>query len=267
MRSITPVGRVTVVGTPHAGAIGRWWRGRMGRRLVTEFLLLAALFLAYKWVRFLVRDQVGQAFRNATAVIDVEHALNIAGEVGFQKLVLHSTALIQFLNRYYVTAHFLVAVTFLVWMYVRHGDLYPHIRRMVILVTGLSLIGHVVFPLAPPRMLPAWGFVDTMARWGPNAYASTTVASVANQFAAMPSVHFAWALIVAYGVLRASTSRFRHAIILHPTVTLLAIVATANHYWLDAIVAAGLVGVGLAAEAWVPRLVPTERFERSLTTT
>jgi PAP2 superfamily len=110
---------------------------------------------------------------------------------------------------------------------------------VLVAVTLAALAIHVAFPLAPPRMMP--GFVDTMVLYGPNPYNSAAVQGFANQFAAMPSLHVGWSLIVAFGVITISRSKYRYAIIAHPILTFLAVTLTANHYWLDGAVAAVLV--------------------------
>ena len=97
-------------------------------------------------------------------------------------------------------------------------------------------------PLAPPRMLPSLGFVDTMTVFGPSAY-SGDAATVSNQFAAMPSLHVGWALLIAVVVIRTANSRWRWATIAHPVLTTLVVVVTANHYWIDAVVSALLLGL------------------------
>ena len=201
--------------------------------------MLGLLFLAYKAVRLAVAGRVEVAFENAHRVLGFERELHLAIEHGLQKLVLHSTGLVVGLNRYYVSMHFTTMALFLLWLFFVHRDKYPQVRRLLVVSTAIALAIHALFPLAPPRMLP--GFVDTMARYGPDAYASEQVRALANQHAAMPSVHFMWALIVAYGVMIASTSRFRWVAVAHPVLTLFAIIATANHYWLDAAVGGGLV--------------------------
>jgi hypothetical protein len=99
-----------------------------------------------------------------------------------------------------------------------------------------------------------------MARFGPNAYASEAVASLANQHAAKPSVHFMWAVIVAYGVVRASRSPLRWIAIAHPVLTLFAIVATANHYVFDAVVGAGILVFVLASETAIARAIAERRM-------
>lgn len=219
---------------------------------------MAALFLAYKAVRLAVAGRVAVAFENADRVLSLERLLHIDVEHGVQALVMHSERLVVAINRYYVSMHFTTFVVFLIWLFVLHREHYPHIRWLIVVSTALALVLHVVFPLAPPRMLP--GFVDTMARFGPNAYASSAVASLANQHAAMPSVHFMWAVIVAYGVVRASRSPVRWIAVAHPVLTLIAIVATANHYLFDAVVGGGILAVVLASETAITRAIAERRL-------
>ena len=230
-----------------------------------EFALLAVLFLGYKAVRLAVAGRVDAAFDNAHHVIGFERALHLDIEHGVQSMVLHSQRLVVALDRYYVSMHFATFVVFLIWLYVAHRDHYAHVRWLIVGSTALALVLHAVYPLAPPRMLP--GFVDTMARYGPNAYASSAVASLANQHAAMPSVHFMWAVIVAYGVVRAARTPFRWIAVLHPVVTLLAIVATANHYLLDAIVGGALLLAVLASETAILRAVERRPLASAATAT
>ena len=223
------------------------------RRAPFEAAVLGALFLGYKAVRLAVRGRVHAAFDNAHRVVGFERTLHLAIEHGLQKLVLHSTGLVVALNRYYVSMHFMTMAIFLLWLFFLHRDHYAHLRRLLVGSTAIALVIHTLFPLAPPRMLP--GFVDTMSRYGPNAYASAQVRALANQHAAMPSVHFMWASIVAYGVIVASRSRFRWVAIAHPIITFFAIVATANHYWLDAAIGGGLVVLVLNSDKKVVELV------------
>jgi hypothetical protein len=116
------------------------------------------------------------------------------------------------------------------------------VRTWLIVVTLSALVIHVAFPLAPPRMLPSLGFVDTLRESGLRIYSANPNDSVANQFAAMPSLHFGWSVIVASGFVAVHRTVASLLIVLHPIITLFVIVATANHYWMDAAVALALVG-------------------------
>ncbi|MFI7235487.1 phosphatase PAP2 family protein [Streptomyces cyaneofuscatus] len=216
--------------------------------LVREFLLVAGLFLAYKFGRRAVNGHVEEAFRNAGNVWDLERALHLPGEGAVQGVLLHSQTLIHAANTYYATVHFPATVLFLVWLYWRRPLHYLWSRRVLAVLTGGALVLHLLLPLAPPRMLPAAGLVDTGQVYGPTVYGATPATdTMANQFAAMPSLHVGWAVMVALGLIVATRSRWRWLWLLHPAITLLVVVGTANHYWLDAIVVVALLAVALAA--------------------
>ena len=224
--------------------------------LLREFLLLAFMLWLYKYVRYLAKHDTADAFQNAGGCCTSSGRSGSGSKRRCSSSCCPYRGVIGFFNRYYVTVHFLGTVAFLVWAFVRSLDQYRRIRSVLVAVTLGALAIHVLFPLAPPRMMP--GFVDTMVLYGPNPYNSHAVQSFANQFAAMPSLHVGWSLIVAWGVITISSSRFRWLIIAHPVLTILTITITANHYWLDGAVAAVLVAwavvvVGQPAEERVPR--------------
>jgi hypothetical protein len=147
-----------------------------------------------------------------------------------------------------------------VWLFVRHRDRYPKVRTVVALVTGSGLAIQM-FPVAPPRLLPRLGIVDTGAVIGPSDYASG--APGIDQLSAMPSMHVAWALVVAGAVVWASRRWYRWLTLAYPALTVFAVVATGNHYWADAVVAAGLcplsvyVGSKASRRAGRPAPAPT----------
>ncbi|MEV0318506.1 phosphatase PAP2 family protein [Streptomyces sp. NPDC050658] len=224
--------------------------------LVRELLLVAGLFLVYKFGRQLANGHTGEAFRNAHHVWDAERSLHLPGEGTVQGWLLGSDSLVHMANTYYATVHFPATALFLVWLYLRRPRHYVWARRVLAALTAAALVLHLTFPLAPPRMLDAAGLVDTGQVYGPTVYgAAPQTDSMANQFAAMPSLHFGWALMVAVGLIVATTSRWRWLWLLHPLITLLVVVGTANHYWLDAIVVTALLGIALA----VLRLPPPGR--------
>ncbi|MEV5343911.1 phosphatase PAP2 family protein, partial [Streptomyces sp. NPDC052676] len=214
--------------------------------LVREFLLVAGLFLIYKLGRRLATGHTGEAHRNADRVWDWERTVHLPGEDLVQSLLLHGEALVRVANTYYATVHFPATAAFLVWLYLRRPGHYVWARRVLAAVTAAALVLHLTFPLAPPRMLAAAGLVDTGQVYGPSVYGPPATDTLSNQFAAMPSLHFGWALMVAIGMIAATRSRWRRLWLLHPLLTLLVIVGTANHYWLDALVATALLGLALA---------------------
>ncbi|WP_371526218.1 phosphatase PAP2 family protein [Streptomyces sp. NBC_01283] len=215
--------------------------------LVRELLLVAGLFLVYKFGRQLANGHTGEAFRNAHHVWDAERTLHLPGEGAVQDALLSSDTLVHIANTYYATVHFPATALFLVWLYLRRPRHYVWSRRVLAALTAAALVLHLTFPLAPPRMLAATGLVDTGQVYGPTVYGSTPQTdTMANQFAAMPSLHFGWALMLAVGLIVATSSRWRWLWLLHPLITLLVVVGTANHYWLDALVVTALLGIALA---------------------
>ncbi|MFI8067577.1 phosphatase PAP2 family protein [Streptomyces sp. NPDC086033] len=226
--------------------------------LVRELLLVVGLFLVYKFGRQLVTGHTAEAYRNAGRVWHWERVLDLPGEGSVQSLLLHGDTFAHLANTYYATVHFPATVAFLVWLYLKRPAHYVWARRVLALLTGAALVLHLVFPLAPPRMLAAAGLVDTAKVYGPSVYGPPQTDTLSNQFAAMPSLHFGWALMVAIGLIVATRSRWRWLWLLHPLVTLLVIVGTANHYWMDAIAATALLGIALAvlrprtSSGWTP---------------
>ncbi|GHI03134.1 hypothetical protein AQI88_01960 [Streptomyces cellostaticus] len=214
--------------------------------LLREFLLVAGLFLVYKLGRQLATGHTPDAFRNAHRVWDLERAVHLPGERAVQSALLHGDTLVRLANTYYATVHFPATLAFLVWLYLRRPAHYVWARRVLAVVTTAALVLPFAFPLAPPRMLTGTGLVDTARIYGPSVYGPPSSDHLSNQFAAMPSLHFGWALMVAIGLIAATRSPWRRLWLLHPLITLLVIVGTANHYWLDAIVATAMLGAALA---------------------
>ncbi|MET9449070.1 phosphatase PAP2 family protein [Streptomyces cinerochromogenes] len=214
--------------------------------LIREFLLVAGLFLVYKVGRRLATGHTADAFRNARRVWHLERAADLPQETAVQSALLHGDTLVHLANTYYATVHFPATLAFLVWLYLRRPAHYVWARRVLAAVTTAALVLPFTFPLAPPRMLTGTGLVDTAQVYGPSVYGPPSSDHLSNQFAAMPSLHFGWALMVAIGLIAATRSRWRGLWLLHPLITLLVIVGTANHYWLDAIAATAMLGVALA---------------------
>jgi len=227
------------VGQPVLPELGRS-RGGGIWRIVREVALLAVLFGVYNLGRFLSAEHSGSAFAHAHELIRWEARLGLPSEATLQHHALQVDGLARVANLFYATVHFPLTAMVLLWLMIRRPAEYGKARWALASLTGLALIGHMVFPLAPPRMMPGW--VDTGVLLGQSVYGPSTHSGVANQFAAMPSLHVGWALMVAVFLIRATRSRWRWLWIAHPLLTFTVVVVTANHYWLD-----GLVAIALAA--------------------
>ncbi|WP_433469617.1 phosphatase PAP2 family protein [Spirillospora sp. CA-128828] len=235
-----------------AAALARLRPGRPGvcgpgpggrPRPVRELVLIIVLFGAYKLGRLLANGRVREAFDNAHRVWDLERLLGLPGEAGVQHGLLHSGLLVHAANCYYAYVHFPATAAFLLWIYLRRPVHYRWTRRVIVAITAAALVLHLLVPLAPPRMLPATGLIDTAARFGPAVYGSPQTDTVSNQYAAMPSLHIGWAAVIALGLIVTSRTRWRWLWLLHPVVTIAVVVGTANHYWLDGIVVLALLSV------------------------
>ncbi|WP_456695811.1 phosphatase PAP2 family protein [Aeromicrobium sp. P5_D10] len=216
----------------------------LGRALV-EIAIIVALYLGYRFGRLIGLGREDVAHAHAELVHQTERYLRLPSEASIQAAVSHIPDIYEIANRYYVTVHFPLIVVFLLWgFFMRPRAEYIWARSLLIVQTGLALAIHIAFPLAPPRMFPQWGFVDTMAVFGPNAYAGAS-ASVANQYAAMPSLHIGWAILIAVVLARTAPRPIALIGILHAAITVFVVVVTANHWLLDGMVATALLGVGL----------------------
>ncbi len=222
---------------------GAWalWGG-----VALESALLFGLYALWQFAgSFTVLSAAG-AVPRARWLWHAEQVLHLPSETALQRPFLPHPVLVQAFNLYYDILHFPVLGACLIWLYARHRASYPRVRTTVALFTGVSLLIQLI-PVAPPRLLPGTGMVDTAVRYGQSVY-SWHGGFDADEFSAMPSVHVGWALIVAIAVIAVSRNRWRWLAAAYPVITLLVVVVTANHFWLDGIVAALLVVLVLVAQ-------------------
>ncbi|MGI9032095.1 MAG: phosphatase PAP2 family protein [Acidimicrobiales bacterium] len=220
----------------------RWWKE----------VLAAAIFYA---VYSVIRNTQGSAsvsrdlaFRNARRVIDLERLLGLYHERAVQHLFVSSGAIMSLWNLFYGTFHFFVTIGVLVVLFRAHPDRYRKWRNVLAATTAIALVGFAVYPLMPPRLLPStYGFVDSLKRYGSLwSFDSTAMHKVSNQFAAMPSLHFAWSLWSACALVPALRRTWGRVVAaLYPFATLCAIVITANHFVLDAVAGAAALAGGV----------------------
>ncbi|MDI3423290.1 phosphatase PAP2 family protein [Streptomyces luteolus] len=224
-------------GTRPAGSFVRRLRTPRRPRIWYELALIAVSYWLYSLVRNAVPEQRAAAMQNADWIWQAEQAIGLAFERGVNQAVNSVTWLVVGMNYYYATLHFIVTIAVLVWLYRRHPGRYAAMRTVLFVTTGLALVGFYFFPLAPPRLLEGGGFVDTVLvhqTWG--SMASGDLKHMTNQYAAMPSMHIGWSLWCGLALFTlARVPWVRVLAVLYPLVTLVVIIATANHFWLDAI--------------------------------
>jgi hypothetical protein len=218
-----------------------------------ELLLIVLFYSAYTLTRLLlVQDGTSGAYAHADQILGAERAMGIDIELGLNQALLAVPWLARVANVFYATAHFGVTLAGVVWLYRSRPHDYRWLRTGIMLATGCALAGYWLYPLAPPRFLRGEGFVDPVTAFNSmGLYASDSAATLTNQYAAMPSMHAGWALWCGIVLIRLATPRWaKLAGVLYPLTTVLVILATANHYILDAV--AGFVVIGAAlALSWL----------------
>ena len=215
-----------------------------------QLALFAGAYYAYRLVRGFVDGQATLAFENARALVDAERALGTFFEPGLQAWAQGEAWIVTGANWMYVNSHFVVTTTFLIWLYVARNHAFYYVRNMFMVAMGLALALYVAFPTAPPRYLPEWGFTDTVAAFvGDAAEQSANV--LYNPFAAVPSMHVAFALMIAVPAVRLVKTRgLKVAWALYPLVVTFVVVVTANHFWLDAAFGAMVAAVSAWAASY-----------------
>jgi hypothetical protein len=223
-----------------------------------QLALFAGAYYVYRIVRGIVDGQAGLAFENARTLVDVERAMGLFFEPGLQTWAReHIDWLVWFANWMYVNSHFVVTTTFLIWLYLARNYAYYYVRNMFLIAMGLALVGYTAFPTAPPRFMPEWGFTDTVAGFVGEA-AENSANVLYNPFAAVPSMHVAFALMIAIPAIMLVKHRvLKIAWGLYPALVTFVVVVTANHFWLDAALGALVAGVSAwAATAALARARP-----------
>jgi hypothetical protein len=225
----------------------RWGEGRWAGLVAftREASLVAALYAVWQWVGTLPARKAENATGHGLWVWHLEQRLHLASELRLERWALPHPLVIQAANAFYAIVHVPALGVFLVWLYFRHRDRYPLYRNTLAVLTFVCFAIHL-YPVAPPRLIPGLGFVDTGLLYHQSVYGPMG-AGISDQVSAMPSLHVAWACLIALAVIHVGRGRWRWLIILHPVLTTLAVVVTANHFWLDGIVAAVLLGLSLLA--------------------
>ena len=156
----------------------------------------------------------------------------------------------------YVNAHFVITIAFLVWLYFWRNDAFYFVRNMFMVAMGLALVLYVVFPTAPPRFLPEWGFTDTVADFVGEKTANAANL-LYNPFAAMPSMHVAFALMIGVSGVRLIKLKVARVFwSLYPLFISFVVIVTANHFWLDAAVGGVVAATAAYAAAALARARP-----------
>lgn len=240
----------------------RWddWRRRPARlRFWRELALVVVYDLVYEWTSDLTSAGRSTAYRHALAQIRIEKDLGLLQEHTIQAWALHSKIFIELSDLFYATAHFILPVVALVCLFRYHPARYLKWRDTLAWTTALALVCFAVFPLMPPRMLPArYGVIDTMVRIGGlGSWDAALLKDAGNQFAAMPSLHISWALwsvLALYPVVRRPW--VKALLVLDPIVTVVVILVTGNHFILDIFGGLAVLALGYGLAQLSPLFLP-----------
>jgi hypothetical protein len=230
----------------------RWW---------TELPLILLVYACYSAGRLLARGDVSTAVDHGLAILRIEKALHLNAEHPLNRLFTREAWIGIPADFWYASLHYLVTPAILIWIFRSRAVHYRAARTWLMSSTFIGLIGFTLMPTCPPRLLSSgYGFVDTMAHysaygwWGGEASAPRGLGGMTNQYAAMPSLHVGWSLWCGVMLWRYGGTRLaKIAAVVYPLVTTIVVMGTANHYFLDAVAGAAVMGAGLLLAPYVMR--------------
>ncbi|MCL7427476.1 phosphatase PAP2 family protein [Streptomyces sp. YS415] len=246
---------------PHAETPGIQTAARGRLRWWTELPLIALVYACYSAGRLLARGDVTTAVDHGLAILRIEKLLYLNAEHPLNRLFTREPWLGVPADFWYASLHYLITPLILIWIFRSRAVHYRAARTWLMTSTFIGLIGFTLLPTCPPRLLsPTHGFVDTMAQysqygwWAGDASAPKGLGGLTNQYAAMPSLHCGWALWCGVMLWRYGGTRLtKIAAVVYPLVTVIVVMGTANHYFLDAVAGAAVMGAGLLLTPYVLR--------------
>jgi membrane-associated phospholipid phosphatase len=204
-----------------------------------QLLLFAVAYYAYQLVRGAVDGKIAVAAWNATKIINLEHSLHVFVEPSVQAWASSKRWLISVADWTYLNCHLIVTFGALVFIYVRRNASFYFVRNMFMIAMAIALVGYAVYPTAPPRLMPEWGFTDSIAVFTHARVENEPISALLNLYAAVPSMHVCFALMVGWPLARLVRPRpLKVAWFLYPFLVTFVVVATGNHYIVDAVLGA-----------------------------
>jgi hypothetical protein len=218
-----------------------WWQ---------ELAIIAIGYWLYTMGRNAVPEQETIAFRHGNSVQHLQDVLHLNFELSVNHFVAAREWLAQGMDYYYATLHFIVTIGVMVWLFVKRPHVYRGARTVIFVTSLLGLLGFYLYPLAPPRLLSQYDYIDTLIKfhtWG--SLADPKIAEHSNQFAAMPSLHIAWATWAGIALYQCAKPTWVRLLgLVYPWITLLVIVGTANHFIIDAVGGVAIVAAGFGIQ-------------------
>jgi membrane-associated phospholipid phosphatase len=211
---------------------------------VRQLLLFFAAYNAYEIVRGNVDGRVATAAWNATKIINLEHSLHVFAEPSVQAWASSRHWLIHIADWTYLNCHLAVTFGGLVFLYLRRNAAFYFVRNMFMIAMAIALVGYTVYPTAPPRLMPEWGFTDSIQAFTHVQVESSPVSALLNLYAAVPSMHVCFAMMVGWPLARLVRPRpLKLLWFLYPFFVTFVVVATGNHYFMDAFLGALTAGI------------------------
>jgi membrane-associated phospholipid phosphatase len=242
------------------------WLPKGGADAIAQLGIFVLADLCYETVRGIAESNQSVPFQNARSIVTTEKTLHIFVEQSIQTWAMGHRFIIDFANFMYVNSHFVITTSALVWLYLRHNDRFYFVRNMFVVAMGLALVGYLLVPTAPPRFFPELGFVDTLSYYVNVKHDSGLVTLFFNPYAAVPSMHVAFSLLISVPALLIVRRKvFKALWALYPLVVTFVVVVTGNHWLMDAIAGATVAAASAivatrvlsplwpAAWSWTPR--------------
>ena len=218
-----------------------------GRR---ELLLVAAGFLVYFGVRAVTQGSHAEAVENARTLVHLERWLGIYWEQAIQADVTGHTWLVTLMNWVYVWGHWPLIAAVAAWLFTRRPEAFRRTRTAFFVSGAIGMVFFILFPVAPPRLTGA-GFIDTVAHYS-HAYRALQPPSLVNRYAAFPSLHFGWDLLIGLALVTNARSHAARALgVAMPVAMAIAVVMTANHWIIDVVAGGAIALLGLAIATWL----------------
>jgi hypothetical protein len=227
------------------------------RDLLVQILLFCGAYWLYRLVRGQTDGRVAEAFEHARELIHIEQALGLFIEPTVHAWAEGRTWIIDIASWSYVNSHFTITTATLAFIYLRRNSSFYFIRNMFMVAMGIALVLYAAFPTAPPRYMPEWGFSDSVADFTGLTASGSSADALYNPFAAVPSMHVAFALMLGVPMLRMARHRWAKALwSVYPLLVSFIVVATANHWWFDAFTGAVTAAISAAVAIQFARWRP-----------
>jgi hypothetical protein len=246
--------RVTAPLSSYAVTVARGWPNRVLIKVADALFQLGlwiGAYYAYRLVRGLVDGETAVAFEHARGIVSAERSVGLFFEPGLQHWAANNApVLIDIASWCYVNVHLIGTGSFILWLYITKRDRFPFVRNMFMIGMALALVGYMVFPTAPPRYLPEWGFTDSVSNFV-GTHTANGASVLYNPFAAVPSMHVAFALMIGIPGAKLARSRWLKSLwYIYPVLVTFVVMVTANHFWIDAVLGLLVAGAAYAGASY-----------------